>query len=185
MVPESGYLVRIPVLTYFSSPSAVQAEQLGWISALEEIPSSASANGGPGLFPISSPQQGVVALRFNYPYQSSSMSGYQPSTNPTAPPGPNAVPDPTNPTIPISDDGVTLSQQPSDVGAPILSAWQYGRELRHKRSGAADRLGTNGHGLPPRHFLPGHLSPRSLSMNSFTITSLSTNEQYHAIQQNQ
>jgi len=125
-VPESGYLVRIPVLTYAAAPSAAQAEQVGWISALEEIPSSASANNGPGLFPISSPQQGVVALRFNYPYQSSSMSGYQPSSNPTAPPGPNAIPDPTNPTIPISDDGVTLSQQPSDVGAPILSAWQYG-----------------------------------------------------------
>ncbi len=121
-VPASGYLVRIPVVSVPASPASATESIINWVSVLEEIPSSASsASTGTGAFPVSSPQQGVVALRINYPYQSASMSGFQPPANPTSPPGP-----PGNPVVPIVAGGASSTGSPPGVGSPVVSDFEYG-----------------------------------------------------------
>jgi hypothetical protein len=127
--PASGYLVRIPILTYPLAsgpippgpwPGSAAAQQVGWVPVLEEIPNSAALNASStasSSFPINSAQQGLVALRFNYPYQSASMSGFQPQADPTLPPGP-----PETVVNPISVNGTVYLQPPSDVGTPVVSA---------------------------------------------------------------
>ena len=63
--PASGYLVRIPILTYPPAPRCEHWTTVGWVPVLEEIPSSSTSSS----FPVNSAQQGLVALRLNYPYQ--------------------------------------------------------------------------------------------------------------------
>ncbi len=57
------------------------AETITWVPVIEEMTS--------GAFSVSSPQGGLVSLRINYGYQSSSMSAFPPSGYP---PSPNAPP---------------------------------------------------------------------------------------------
>ena len=135
--PTSGYLVRIPVMQYppeqppgpIPAPlPGVPAQQVQWVSVVEKIPSSANqapSPTGPDPFQVSSPQRGVVALRINYPYQSATMSGFQPPSDPTQPPGPSSHP-PTNPVVPIVVDGTVYLPPPSDVGDPVVSALSEG-----------------------------------------------------------
>ncbi len=111
--PASGYLVRIPVVQYTPSPGSSPGQQVGWLAVVEEIPSTLN----PNPFQVSSSQRGVVALRFNYPYQSASMSGVQPPADPTLPPGP-----PDNPVVPIPVNGTVYSPPPADVGDAVVSA---------------------------------------------------------------
>jgi hypothetical protein len=92
---------------------------------LEEISSASN----PDPFPVSSSQRGVVTLRINYPFQSASMSGFQPSADPTLPPGP-----PSTPVIPIpapappsgTSSSTSYLQPPSDVGEPMVSSLMGG-----------------------------------------------------------
>ena len=71
---------------------------------------------------MSSPERGIVALRINYPYQSASMSGFQPPADPTLPPGP-----PDNPVIPIpADNSISAASPPQGVGNPVVSDLDFG-----------------------------------------------------------
>ena len=58
-----------------------------------------------------------MALRVNYPYQSASMSGYQPGIDPSQPGGP--------PLLPIGAGGGG-GGGPSGVGAAVTSDEQFG-----------------------------------------------------------
>ncbi|MGO8746620.1 MAG: TadE/TadG family type IV pilus assembly protein [Thermoguttaceae bacterium] len=123
--PASGYLVRIPVMTYTPAPEGplpgipvpVPAQQVAWLRVMDEIPSTIN----PDPFPVSSSQRGVVALRINYPFQSATMSGFEPPANPTSPPGP-----PGNPVIPIIANGTVYLSPPPDMGDSMVSALSEG-----------------------------------------------------------
>ena len=123
--PTSGFLVRIPVLSPLNPYPAPPTQSIfNWVPVLEEIQRSADPITGQvsSPFQVSSPQRGVVALRINYPYQSASMSGFQPPADPTSPPGP-----PDNSVIPVpSDDAIPVLSPPQGVGNPVVSAWQFG-----------------------------------------------------------
>ena len=112
--------VRIPVVHVPASPASGGREHITWVPVLEEITSSAiSASTGTvsGVLVAA----GVVALRINYPYQSASMSGFQPPANPTSPPGP-----PDNPVVPIVADGGVVYRFAAGVGSPVVSDFEYG-----------------------------------------------------------
>jgi hypothetical protein len=120
--PTSGFLVRIPVVSVPAYPAPATESIINWVSVLEEINSTANVQNNLSGFQVSSPERGVVALRINYPYQSASMSGFQPPADPTSPPGP-----PDNPVIPIpSDDAIPVTSPPQGVGNPVVSAWVFG-----------------------------------------------------------
>ena len=85
--PTSGFLVRIPVLSAMNPyPAPVTQSIFNWVPVLEEIQPSPDPITGQvsSPFQVSSPQRGIVALRINYPYQSASMSGFQPHADPIA-----------------------------------------------------------------------------------------------------
>ncbi len=63
---SSGWLVGIPMIV---GRDANGIETIDWVPVVEEI--------GEDPFLLTSAQRGVVALRFNYPYQSASMSSFQ------------------------------------------------------------------------------------------------------------
>ncbi len=114
-IASTGYVVRIPVVS--SSSSSTTESVVGWVSPLEAI---VDANGVDGFALNSttvSGQSGVVALRVNYPYQSASMSGYQPGIDPSQPGGP--------PLLPIVAGGGG-GGGPSGVGAAVTSDEQFG-----------------------------------------------------------
>jgi hypothetical protein len=125
--PASGLLVRIPVVSATSpqltpdSPhvTVVPETTISWLRVMEEIPSSHADDRSP--FQVSSRQRGVVALRFNCPYQSASMSGYRktdPSTTPASQPTPR---------VPIvAGDASSVSGLPADVGEPVVSDLDFG-----------------------------------------------------------
>jgi hypothetical protein len=74
----TGLLVRIPIV---SGRSEAGIETIAWLPVAEPILDGA----GNDPFPINAPgqQQGLVALRINYPAQSSAMSSFRP--NPSGP----------------------------------------------------------------------------------------------------
>ncbi len=87
------------------------AETITWVPVIEEIT--------PGAFSVASPQGGLVSLRINYGYQSSSMSAFPPSQ--TYPPQPNAPPW-------VADDN-EVAVNPSNYtpvgGAPAAAVGTY------------------------------------------------------------
>ena len=109
----------IPVVTVAAAP-APATEQITWVPVLEEINSSAN----PNPFQISSAQRGVVALRVNYPFQSASMSGFQPGADPSQPGGASLVP------ISANGSGITANTarrgQPSHIGSAVRSLCRGG-----------------------------------------------------------
>ena len=70
----TGFTVGIPLVV-----NSDGLETIRWVPVVEEIESDAS----PDPFSVDSNQQGVVALRINYPFQSASMSSFRP--NPAGP----------------------------------------------------------------------------------------------------
>jgi len=120
--PTSGFLVRIPVLSVPTYPAPATQSIVNWVNPLEPILDKNSADAFAVNAVTVSGQSGIVALRINYPYQSASMSGFQPPADPTSPPGP-----PINPVVPVpADDAISVSIPPQGVGNPVVSAWQFG-----------------------------------------------------------
>jgi hypothetical protein len=116
-ITPSGYVVRVPVLT-----TSGAAQTLNWVYPIEPILDSTGNDAFSLAATTTSGMSGAVALRINYPYQSASMSGFQPPANPTSPPGP-----PDNPLVPILASGsVSSSGSPPGVGGPVVSDFQYG-----------------------------------------------------------
>jgi hypothetical protein len=111
MPPYAGYRVKIPVVSY----SADGAETIvSWLDVVEPIdaandPFSVTATVPSGL-------SGVVALRINYPFQSASMSGFQPRSDPLADPSPE------DPAIPIEADDTGLG----GAAGAVSSDFEYG-----------------------------------------------------------
>jgi hypothetical protein len=118
--PPSGLLVAIPQVT---SRGAGGVETIDWIPVVEEIDTQDASGAGanPDPFSITSPQRGIVALRFNYPVQSSAMSGFRESGgDPLAPNGTNVI---------AADDGsVTVVDEDgySPPGTATASDDQFG-----------------------------------------------------------
>ena len=114
-IAATGYVVRIPVVR--ASSSSTTEPIVGWVPPLEPI---LDANGADGFALNSttvSGQSGIVALRVNYPYQSASMSAYQPGIDPSQPGGP--------PLLPIVAAGAGGSAPPG-VDAAVTSDEQFG-----------------------------------------------------------
>jgi hypothetical protein len=114
-ISASGYVVRIPVVGTSTTSG-------GWEYPLEAILDGNGVDGFALNAPTLSGQSGIVALRVNYPYQSATMSGFQPPANPASPPGP-----PDNPVVPIlAGSGVSSLGSPPGAGSPVVSDFQYG-----------------------------------------------------------
>ena len=93
-----------------------------WVSVLEEINSTANVQNNLSAFQVSSPERGIVALRINYPYQSATMSGFQPPADPLSPTFARRTP-----SIPIpADDAISVLNPPQGVGNPVVSGWASG-----------------------------------------------------------
>lgn len=70
----SGLLVRIPVT------DGPEASVIDWVRAIEPMHEADTVDSGiPGPFELTSAERGIVALRVNYPHQSSAMSSFQPN----------------------------------------------------------------------------------------------------------
>ncbi len=126
--PDSAnMLVRIPVVRTRpigegSGGSSGAEEFLGWVKVVEEIDTDTGPNQDPFL--LTSDQLGVVALRINYPLQSSVSSGFRPRQNPSAPPTSD------DPVVPVeADDGALGATPPPDAGdliTPDVPPGTYG-----------------------------------------------------------
>jgi hypothetical protein len=107
-----------------------------WTEVVEEIE---TASGNP--FDISSPQQGVVALRMNYPFQSASMSSFQSNPagvfEPTI--GSPVVAD-NSITAPTPPKGTPISQELVNPGPPPIYTGTYGGNLALGAQGAFGQI---------------------------------------------
>lgn len=127
--------VGIPVVT-----SRTPAESILWVPVVEEIDTESSPTGNEGSdpdpFQIDSPHRGVVALRVNYPFQSASMSAFEP--NPAGP---------FEPTIgaPIAaDDAAVTELNASDRPGNLIGGPLQAGELYAGTYGGAYGLGAQG-----------------------------------------
>lgn len=119
----TGYTVGIPLVT---ARAADGVETVRWIPVVEEIDTEDSpdddSGASPDPFRISSAQRGLVALRINYPFQSASMSRFEP--NPAGPLEPSLG----QPTA-ADDAGVVElnpAERPGDLtGAPLSGGTLY------------------------------------------------------------
>lgn len=102
----TGYLVTIPLVTDRDPNTGI--ETIEWVRPIEEIRASGSTT---SPFQITSPQRGIVALRINYPVQSSMMTSYR--ANPAGPFEPNIA----NPNR-ADDDAVTAPPPPGTLITP-------------------------------------------------------------------
>jgi hypothetical protein len=112
--PASGFLVAIPLVRGRASDGN---ETIDWVRVIEEIESPSN----PDPFLITSPERGLVALRVNYPFQSSAMSSFRP--NPAGPFEPT-IGEPN-----VADDaGVTVVDQDgfTPTGTPTASDFEFG-----------------------------------------------------------
>ncbi len=120
-IAYSGYVVRIPVVSTPNSSGGGQSI-INWLYPLEPILDSTGADSFAVNATTVSGLSGAVALRFNYPYQSASMSGFVPPANPSSPSGP-----PNNPVVPVlANNNISSSGPPPGVGSAVTSDFQYG-----------------------------------------------------------
>ncbi|TWT94720.1 TadE/TadG family type IV pilus assembly protein [Stieleria varia] len=111
----TGFTVGIPLVT---GRDATGTETIRWVPVVEEIENDANQD----PFSVDSPQQGIVALRINYPFQSASMSSFQPN-----------VAGPFEPTVGTrnvaSDDSVNetnAGDRPGGlIGQPLLAGENF------------------------------------------------------------
>jgi hypothetical protein len=149
----TGYTVGIPLV---SNRAADGVETIRWVPVVEEIDTEDSpgddTGANPDPFRISSAQQGIVALRINYPFQSASMSSFrQNAAGPFEPSlgNPNAA-----------EDGGVIELNPTErpgglTGAPLLSgnlyAGTYGGQFGMGAQGALGSQALTG-GRPVRPY---------------------------------
>lgn len=109
----SGYAVGIP---FVESRSASGVETIRWLPVVEEIQNADFPGQSPFAMntPAAMPQRGLVAIRINYPFQASMLSGYLSAGSPTTPNLSNSI---------VADDGaVQQSNAPPDGGVPAGGA---------------------------------------------------------------
>ena len=136
-----GYTVRIPIL------SASTPGNFRWARVIEEVESVTNSD---FENPFLITKLGVVALRINYPYQSSSMTGFQTQSDPFAP----NIGHPS-----VADDSSLAASNPSDLPgtlSPTLGsggkyAGTYGGEYSLGEQSALGSQQLTG-GLPVRPF---------------------------------
>ena len=130
----TGYRVEIPLVTDRATNGA---ETIRWVPVVEEIDSEASpaddSGANPDPFRVTSPQEGIVALRINYPFQSASMSSFQ--TN---------VADPFEPTIGNPNIANDASVDPGDPPGELVPQPLQGGGLYAGPSGGQYGLGAQG-----------------------------------------
>lgn len=118
--PASGLLVRIPVVSAGSASNVATESIVQWLHVMEEIPTS-NATDDKSPFQVTSKHRGVVALRFNCPYQSAAMGGYR--TVETT----NASGDEAWVSVPVTAERTHLGAGlPSDVGELVVSDLDFG-----------------------------------------------------------
>jgi hypothetical protein len=124
--PSTGFVVGIPLVTGHNP------ETIRWLPVVEEIRSGDWTTGPFNLTdPGSNPNlpRGVVALRFNYPYEAAAISSFQP--NPDGP----AEPTIGHPNVADEGSVVQENQAPGDTLAdegevgPYTGPYGLGRQL--------------------------------------------------------
>jgi hypothetical protein len=149
----TGFTVGIPVVR---DRSATGTETIEWRDVVEEIEPQDEMDDCHDPFRISSAHRGIVALRINYPFQSASMSSFQPS-----PGGPF---EPTETLNKADDAGVTElkpGERPGGLtGAPVQWRSVRGHLWWTVRIGSPRRGEKDCQAVSPRDFCPSDLSPR-------------------------
>ena len=115
-------------------------ETIRWVPVVEEIDTEDSADDNTGATPdpfrISSSQRGMVALRINYPFQSASMSSFQPN---------NAGPfEPTIGNPNVADDSGVVELNPGDRPGGLTGAALSNGETFSGTYGGEFGLGAQG-----------------------------------------
>jgi len=106
----SGYSVGIPRVI---ARGADGVETIEWTAPIEEILSNpADPATGPFSLASTGPQQGLVAIRVNYPFQAATLVGFQQ--------GPDGPFEPGGEAIQANDGGVTAVNAPPGGLAPAL-----------------------------------------------------------------
>lgn len=105
-----GFTVGIPRVI---ARGAEGVETIEWTAPIEEILSNpADPSTGPFSLASTGPQQGLVAIRVNYPFQAATLVGFQQ--------GPDGPLEPGGEAIQANDDGVTAVNAPPGGLAPAL-----------------------------------------------------------------
>lgn len=105
-----GFTVAIPRVV---SRGADGVETIEWVAPIEEIrPNPADPLTGPFSVASTGPQQGLVAIRLNYPYQAAILSGFQQ--------GPNGPFEPGGALI-LADDAGVVQQNALPPGQTLLA----------------------------------------------------------------
>lgn len=106
----SGFTVGIPRVI---ARGAEGVETIEWTAPIEEILSNpADPSTGPFSLASTGPQQGLVAIRVNYPFQAATLVGFQQ--------GPDGPLEPGGEAIQANDGGVTAVNAPPGGLAPAL-----------------------------------------------------------------
>jgi hypothetical protein len=106
---STGFSVGIPRVV---SREVDGAETIEWVAPIEEIlPNAVDPTTGPFSIASTGPQQGLVAIRVNYPFQAAALSGFRQSPEGTFEPG--------GPVIQANDDGVQVLNALPSGQAPI------------------------------------------------------------------
>ncbi len=115
MVPctDSTGTLTVPCIARVDGSAASGTQTITWVPVIEEVTPPADVAAGLTPFSVSSPEAGLVSLRINFPYQSATMSGFQPPANSASPPGP-----PDNPVVPITVAGSQFTPSPTNQYQP-------------------------------------------------------------------
>ena len=116
----TGYTVGIPLV---ESRNTTGTETITWVPVVEEIEPESAADPRHDPFSVDNAiTRGIVALRINYPFQSASMSSFQPNVS-----GPF---EPTLGSQNVANDGGVSETNPGDrpgglVGQPLEGGGVY------------------------------------------------------------
>jgi hypothetical protein len=131
----TGYTVGIPLLT--TQAVAGGGASIRWVSVVEEIDTEDEPDDDSGVNPdpfrVTAPSGGIVAIRINYPFQSASMSSFQPNAE-----------GPFEPTIGQPNPAVTIANELNTAPGGLIESPLINGEIYAGTYGGKYGLGAQG-----------------------------------------
>ena len=120
----SGLTVEIPFVVDAGTTAAPTAETITWVRVLEEV----------GDDPFSVTEEGLVALRINYPFQSATLTAFRrPAADPARPNASGIEADDEGVSAPSTTTGGTLVDPSPGAATPYAGPYGLGRQLAYAR----------------------------------------------------